>query len=64
MGRIFDISEARRLARKGETLPPVPEWRKYPWRQAAWGAAWQARTAEENAADVPFPGLGAGDRAG
>jgi hypothetical protein len=64
MGRIFDIDEARRLARKGKTLPPPPEWRKYPWRNAAWGAAWRARTAEEIAADVPFPGLGAGDRAG
>jgi hypothetical protein len=64
MLRIFELSEARRLARRGKALPPVPDWRKAIWRGAAWGAAWRARTAEEIAADVVFPGLGAGDRAG
>jgi hypothetical protein len=64
MGRIFDLSEARSLARRGKALPPVPDWRKATWRRFAWGAAWRARTAEEIAADVLFPGLGAGDRAG
>jgi hypothetical protein len=64
IGRIFDLSEARSLARRGKAPPLAPDWRKTMWPEAAWGATWRARTAEEIAADVPFPGLGAGARDG
>jgi hypothetical protein len=37
MNRIFELSEARRLARRGKALPPFPDWRKDIWRPAAWG---------------------------